>query len=220
VQRRRTTRFFPALPQSFFPDIDAATALETHSVKHRAMRKLFRNFFLGFGGLIAVIAVMGLIVGPTWEQYERHQAALEFPAPGRLLNIGGRRIQIDCRGTGSLTVVFESGLGIHGAVSWVKVHDPVAKFTRACAYSRAGILWSDDKDGSHDGVGVANGNLFLRHQLSIACDILRAPIPGQKLVDALGRDLAIARAHRRARPADHPKWSRSPATRSAPIRSL
>jgi hypothetical protein len=31
-------------------------------------------------------------------------------------------------------------------------------------------------------------NLFLRHQLSIACDILRAPIPGQKLVDALGRD--------------------------------
>jgi len=55
------------------------------------MRKLFRNFFLGFGGLIAVIAVMGLIFGPTWEQYERHQAALEFPAPGRLLNIGGRR---------------------------------------------------------------------------------------------------------------------------------
>ena len=30
-------------------------------------------------------------------------------------------------------------------------------------------------------------NLFLRHQLSIACDILRAPIPGQKLVDTVGR---------------------------------
>ena len=124
-------------------------------MKHGVMRKFFRNFFLGFGGLIAVIAVMGLIFGPTWEQYERHQAALEFPAPGRLLNIGGRRIQIDCRGTGSPTVVFESGGGIQGALSWAKVHDPVAKFTRACAYSRAGILWSDDKDGSHDGVGVA-----------------------------------------------------------------
>ena len=92
-------------------------------MKQRVMRKLFRNFFLGFGGLIAVIAVMGSIFGPTWEQYERHQAALEFPAPGRLLNIGGRRIQIDCRGTGSPTVVFESGLGIHGVLSWAKVHD-------------------------------------------------------------------------------------------------
>jgi len=92
-------------------------------VKHRVIRKLFRNFFQDLGGLIAVIAVMGSIFGPTWEQYERHQAALEFPAPGRLLNIGGRRIQIDCRGTGSPTVVFESGLGIHGVLSWAKVHD-------------------------------------------------------------------------------------------------
>src|SRR5262249_7656204 len=74
----------------------------------------------------------------SWEQYERHQAALEFPARGRLLNIGGRRIQIDCRGTGSPTVVFESGLGIHGALSWAKVHDPVAKFTRACAPGSSG----------------------------------------------------------------------------------
>src|SRR5262245_35970193 len=101
---------------------------------------------------------MGLIFGATWEQYERHQAALEFPAPGRLLNIGGRRIQIDCRGTGSPTVVFESGGGFHGALSWAKVLDPVAKFTCACAYSRAGILWSDDKDGSHDGVGCCEGS--------------------------------------------------------------
>ena len=30
-------------------------------MKHRVAREFFRNFFLGFGGLIAVIAVMGLI---------------------------------------------------------------------------------------------------------------------------------------------------------------
>jgi pimeloyl-ACP methyl ester carboxylesterase len=51
--------------------------------------------------------------------------------------------------------VFESGFGFNGSLAWTKVHDEVAKFTRACAYSRAGIIWSDDKGGPHDGAGVA-----------------------------------------------------------------
>jgi pimeloyl-ACP methyl ester carboxylesterase len=107
-------------------------------------------------GLLIVVAVALLLgVGAIWEQVERQQAVRDFPAPGRLVDIGGRRIQIDCRGTGSPAVVFESGLDINGSLSWTKVQDEVAKFTRACAYSRAGIIWSDDKDGPHDGVGVA-----------------------------------------------------------------
>src|SRR5258708_4065311 len=107
------------------------------------------------GLLIAVAVTLLLGVGAIWEQVERQRETRDFPAPGRLVDIGGRRIQIDCRGTGSPTVVFESGLDISGSLSWTKVQDEVAKFTRACAYSRAGIIWSDDKDGPHDGVGVA-----------------------------------------------------------------
>jgi pimeloyl-ACP methyl ester carboxylesterase len=107
-------------------------------------------------GLLIVVAVALLLgVGAIWEQVERQRAVRDFPAPGRLVDIGGRRIQIDCRGTGGPAVVFESGLGINGSLSWTKVQDEVAEFTRACAYSRAGIVWSDDKDGPHDGVGVA-----------------------------------------------------------------
>jgi pimeloyl-ACP methyl ester carboxylesterase len=106
--------------------------------------------------LVAVLfAAVIVIVGPIWEQIESRRAAREFPAAGRLVDIGGRRIQLDCRGIGSPTVIFESGLGIDGSASWAKVHDDVAKLTRACAYSRAGIVWSDDKSGAHDGAGVA-----------------------------------------------------------------
>jgi pimeloyl-ACP methyl ester carboxylesterase len=72
-----------------------------------------------------------------------------------MVDIGGRHIQMDCRGVGTPTVVFESGLGFSGSLSWTKVQDEVAKFTHACAYSRAGIIWSDDKGGPHDGEGVA-----------------------------------------------------------------
>src|SRR5260370_333049 len=119
------------------------------------MKKAFRRMFIALGVPIAALAALLLVVGPIWEQVERRKAIQEFPARGRLVDIGERRIQIDCRGTGSPIVVFESGLGIDGSMSWVTVHDEVAKFTRACSYSRAGIIWSDDKAGPHDGAGVA-----------------------------------------------------------------
>jgi pimeloyl-ACP methyl ester carboxylesterase len=107
-------------------------------------------------GLLIAVAVTLLVgVGAIWEQVERQRDIRDFPAPGRLVGIGGRRIQIDCRGAGSPTVVFESGLGIDGSLSWTKVQDEVAQFTRSCVYCRAGIIWSDDKDGPHDGAGVA-----------------------------------------------------------------
>lgn len=72
------------------------------------------------------------------------QAMREHPAPGKLVDVGGgRRIQIDCRGDGSPTVVFQSGGDLLGSLAWTPVMETVAEKSRACAYSRAGILWSD-----------------------------------------------------------------------------
>jgi pimeloyl-ACP methyl ester carboxylesterase len=87
----------------------------------------------------------------------RHRATAAFPAPGRLVEVGGgRRIQIDCRGAGSPTVVLESGLDHLGSLSWVAVHDSIAATTRVCAYSRAGIMWSDASDAAFDVTSVAH----------------------------------------------------------------
>ena len=92
-----------------------------------------------------------LLVGAAYEAYERARAWVDFPPLGQLVDIGGRRIQLDCRGSGSPLVVFESGRDLKGSQSWYRVQDEVAKFTRACAYSRAGILWSDPTSGPHTG---------------------------------------------------------------------
>jgi pimeloyl-ACP methyl ester carboxylesterase len=40
-------------------------------------------------------------------------------------------------------VVLVSGLDISGSLSWTAVHDSIARTSRTCAYSRAGIMWSD-----------------------------------------------------------------------------
>jgi pimeloyl-ACP methyl ester carboxylesterase len=116
------------------------------------VKRVLAWVFLAIGGCLGLL----LMTGVVWEQIERRHVETAYPAPGRLVDIGGgRRMQIECRGAGSPTVVLETGLDYFGELAWAKVLGPVAEFTRACAYSRAGIVWSDDKPGPHDGLGAA-----------------------------------------------------------------
>jgi pimeloyl-ACP methyl ester carboxylesterase len=103
------------------------------------MIRWFRRVGIAVGALL----VVALFAGTIFEFASRAAAVRTYPAPGRLVDIGGRRIQLDCRGAGSPVVVFQSGWDRLGALSWASVHDQVGQFARACAYSRAGVMWSD-----------------------------------------------------------------------------
>lgn len=106
-------------------------------------------------GVLAVLAA-AILTGAVYEMWARHRIAAEFPARGVLVDIGGRRIHLDCRGSGAPIVVFESGLDVYGSLSWSAVQDEVARTTRACSYDRAGILWSDRSNGARDGAAIAD----------------------------------------------------------------
>ena len=62
--------------------------------------------------------------------------------PGKLVDIGGRRLHINCVGKGAPTVVMEAGAGDF-SFDWGLVQPQVARFTRVCSYDRAGYAWSD-----------------------------------------------------------------------------
>lgn len=66
----------------------------------------------------------------------------EFAVPHRLVDIGGRKLNIYCAGQGSPTVVFEAPSGSPGWTWWA-VQPKVAAQTRACVYDRAGFGFSD-----------------------------------------------------------------------------
>jgi pimeloyl-ACP methyl ester carboxylesterase len=63
------------------------------------------------------------------------------PMPGRIVDVSGYKMHIDCTGEGSPAVILESGLG-DTYVSWRKVQPEIAKFTRVCSYDRAGLGYS------------------------------------------------------------------------------
>lgn len=124
---------------------------DTPSALGRLLRWL-KRIGIGFAALLALFVVIGAI----YETRERRRAAREHPAPGALVDIGGRRMHLDCRGTGTPTVIFEAGLDGSGSLAWTTVHDSVARTTRACAYDRAGIMWSDGKRDAQHAVAVAD----------------------------------------------------------------
>ena len=62
--------------------------------------------------------------------------------PGRLVDVGGRKLHLYCTGQGSPTVILESGAGSF-AIDWALVQPEVARTTRVCSYDRAGYGWSD-----------------------------------------------------------------------------
>lgn len=64
------------------------------------------------------------------------------PAPGKLFDVGGRRLHLHCTGAGAPTVVIESGASAF-AIDWALVQPEIARTNRVCAYDRAGYGWSD-----------------------------------------------------------------------------
>ena len=65
-----------------------------------------------------------------------------YPAPGKLTDIGGYKIHSYCLGSGKPTVILDSGLG-GNLTWWTLVQKEVSKFARVCSYDRAGYGWSD-----------------------------------------------------------------------------
>ena len=65
-----------------------------------------------------------------------------YPPPGRLVDIGGRKLHLNCAGKGDPTVILMAGGGAF-SIDWALVQPKVAENTRICSYDRAGLAWSD-----------------------------------------------------------------------------
>ena len=62
--------------------------------------------------------------------------------PGVLVDVGGRKIHVNCTGSGQPTVVLDAGMGAF-ALDWQFVQPDIAKTTRVCSWDHAGAGWSD-----------------------------------------------------------------------------
>lgn len=115
------------------------------------MKKWLRRFAVFVIGLVAVALMVSVIV----RQLAVHRAERDFPPPGRLVEIDGRRSHIQCTGSGSPTILLESGLDDRGSWAWEPMLDELSRVSRVCAYDRSGFLWSEPRDGPRDAERIA-----------------------------------------------------------------
>jgi pimeloyl-ACP methyl ester carboxylesterase len=121
-----------------------------------------------------VVPIAGIA---TLEALRRREDGRRFPAPGRLVDVGGYRLHLTVAGNADPTVVLVQGLSGIG-LGWGEVAKLIAPFGRVVTYDRAGAGWSDAHRGKRTCLDMARE----LHEL-LACAELAPPyvLAGQSL---------------------------------------
>lgn len=89
-----------------------------------------------------VLALALAILGAVYQARSNAREQKLHPPPGSLIDVGGYRLHLYCRGEGEPTVVLDYGLS-GSYLDWYFVQPAVARFTRVCAWDRSGYGWSE-----------------------------------------------------------------------------
>jgi pimeloyl-ACP methyl ester carboxylesterase len=166
------------------------------------------NLWRGFRKVVFAILILALVAltgGMTYEAIGRLSDARRFPVRGRIVDIGGYGLNINCTGSGSPTVILESGLG-EPARSWIGIQSGVERFTRVCSYDRAGYGQSDPGPQPRSSLQIARelhsllektqtpgpyvlvGHSFGGYNVRVYAGLYRNEVSGVVLVDSSHED--------------------------------
>ena len=115
--------------------------MHTQAQNSHRSRRVLRGFARGIAVTLALMVGLAS-VGASYEAIAAGGDAKAYPPPGRLVDVGGYRLHIQCAGTGSPAVVLDAGLG-GTSLDWNLVQKEMGLTTQVCAYDRAGMGWSE-----------------------------------------------------------------------------
>jgi pimeloyl-ACP methyl ester carboxylesterase len=167
-------------------DSNTGSSSVTSSPRRTIRRPLLRVL------VICSLSLVGfLLLGLSYQAIASALDASRYAPPGKLVDIGGYRLHINCTGTGSPTVILDAGLG-GTSLDWSKIQPAVARFTRVCSYDRAGYGWSDTGPGPRTSQQIVKELHLLLIVLSQDYSQDRSPQGEQTAAtwDALQQDLA------------------------------
>ena len=124
------------------------------------------------------VFVFVLFAGLVYEAYADAADARAFPPPGKLVDVGHRRLHLLCIGRGEPLVLFEAS-GWGNATSASRARERISSRTRVCSYDRMGAGWSDP------GPGVASFPDLAR-DLAVLQDREKLPSPMIIVASSIG----------------------------------
>lgn len=94
--------------------------------------------------LASVLFVLGSAVAV--ERWKEQRAARILQPPGRLVDIGARKVHVLCTGSGSPTVLLEAS-GVGNSLQYQRILPALGRETTTCTYDRAGMGFSEPASG-------------------------------------------------------------------------
>jgi pimeloyl-ACP methyl ester carboxylesterase len=171
--------------------------------------RMLKRAGLGGAGLVAA----GALASALYQEAAAARDRRRFPPPGRLIDVGGRRLHLLDAGAGTPAVVVLSALA-DSALCWVPVQRKLAAEMRVCLYDRAGAGWSDppprgprtargmagDLRALLDAAGIAPPYVLVAHSVGgVVARQFAARYPGAVAGMVLVDSSHEAQAHRRPR---------------------
>lgn len=96
-----------------------------------------------FGITVLLLIASVLLVGYLYQFLGTKIDDYNYPPPGKMVDVGGSKLHIQCTGEGAPTVILDAGIA-SSSLDWALVQPEIAKFTRVCSYDRAGMGWSEE----------------------------------------------------------------------------
>lgn len=101
--------------------------------------KILLRIVLGLVGVLGIGIVTALVLNVRRE----NRLEERFPPPGQMVDIGGRRLHLQCEGPDTKPIVILES-GAFGQTIWYRAaSSEVAQVARVCMYERAGLGWSE-----------------------------------------------------------------------------
>lgn len=99
-----------------------------------------KKFFKWFGIVILALIALPIVIGLSTRLF-----MADVPAPGKLYDVGGFNLHIDCQGEPNdlPAVIIEGGAG-SASPNYYWLQQQLKDRVQVCRYDRAGLGWSDD----------------------------------------------------------------------------
>jgi pimeloyl-ACP methyl ester carboxylesterase len=106
--------------------------------------------------VLSFIVLLAILLGgsSSFNAIKLYRFRSTNPPPGSFYSVDGRKMRINCTGSGSPVIILEAGSGGDGLV-WGGVQPVLSKTTRVCSYDRAGLGWSEPRPGTRDADRIA-----------------------------------------------------------------
>jgi pimeloyl-ACP methyl ester carboxylesterase len=106
-------------------------------------------------GIFALVIILLFTVLGINQKIALSRTRAQYPAPGKLVRVENHRMHINCKGSGSPTVVIDAGNGSF-SVEWIPIQEALSTKGRVCIYDRSGYGWSEPGPEPRDGNQVVS----------------------------------------------------------------